>query len=355
MTRSKDTNQSNGKQSVTIKTIASEMGVSFSTVSKALNDNPAIKESTRQAIQQKASELGYTPNSLAKSLRNSESHTIAVILNDIENPVLTHIFKSISDEMAKYEYTTLILDSYFDIKQEKKNLEVALAQKPAFIIWEPSSIKLENYKMLSSLQDRVVLFGPRFNDYKSHQVSVDYAAGGYDAAMNMLNNGHRDTLVITVPLSVPNSNDFIKGIKRAYAEYKYKISDDRILISTSSTINGGFIQINKLWDFDENRFRIPFTGVMTFDDNMAYGVYKAAKHFNLKVPNDISISGFDDNPLTAFTNPPFDTVHLPREEIAKNCIEIIKSVLINKDNQIHGYYTHPYLVKRGSVCNLFKK
>ena len=80
---------SSGNRPVTIKSIAQELGISFSTVSKALNGNPAIKEDTRRMVVKKAEELGYTPNSLAKGLRGNSTKTIAVIFNDIENPALT--------------------------------------------------------------------------------------------------------------------------------------------------------------------------------------------------------------------------------------------------------------------------
>lgn len=338
---------------VTIKSIAAELGISFSTVAKALNNNPHIKEETRIKVQKKAKEMGYTPNSLAKSLRSNESHTLAVILNDIENPVLTHIFKSISDEMAKYGYTTLILDSYFDIKTERKNITVTLAQKPNFVIWEPASIHLENLDLFATMPSNLVLLGPHFDVVNVHQVSVDYENGGYETAINLLSNGHRDNLVLTTPLTVPNSFDFVKGIKRAYSEFGYTLEEDRILTSVNSSVTGGFVQINKLWDYESKSFTIPFTGIMSFDDNVAFGVYKAAKQFNLSIPEDISISSFDDNPLTAFSSPAFDTVHLPREEIASNCISIIKSVLLQNDQSIHAFYTKPYLVKRESVFNLF--
>ena len=337
---------------VTIKSIAKELGVSFSTVSKALNDNPNIKEETRNAVLSKAKEMGYTPNSLARSLRSNESLTIAVILNDIENPVLTHIFKRISDEMAKFGYTTIIMDSYFDLDTEQKNISVILAQKPDFIIWEPSSTGLENLKYFSAMTDRLILLGPRFPVSGIHQVSVDYRAGGYETAMNMLSCGHRDNLVLTVPLTAPNSSSYVDGIRSAYREFGLELSKDRILTTPYSTVAGGFTQINRLWDMITGKFRIPFSGVMSFDDNMACGVLKAVRQFGLRVPEDVSITGFDDNPLIAFFNPALSTVHLPQEEIAESCLNIIKARLRDNDTEIQGYYIRPHLVKRESVCDL---
>lgn len=341
------------QKSVTIKSIAKVLGISFSTVSKALNNSPLIKEETKKMVLAKAEEMGYTPNSLARGLRNNESHTIAMILNDIENPVLTHIFKCISVEMAKYGYTSMILDSQFNIETERNNILGTLAQKPDFIILEPASTDLANLKLLSSSQFRLILLGPRFNINTFHQVSVDYMQGGYSAAMNMLSAGHRENLVITTPLNVPNSSHFFSGIRKAYNEFGYELPDERVLTTTNPSVLGGFKVINDLWDYSAGKFSIPFTGIMTFDDNVAYGVYQAAKQLSLRIPEDISVSGFDDNPLSAFSSPSLTTVHLPREKIADSCLEIIKSVLLHADHQTHVYCIEPYLVKRNSVCNLF--
>ena len=337
---------------VTIKSIAKELGVSFSTVSKALNDDPCIKEETRKMVHAKAKEMGYTPNSLARSLRSNESLTIAVILNDIENPVLTHIFKRISDEMAKFGYTTIIMDSYFDLDTEKKNINVILAQQPDFVIWEPASTGLENLNLFSAMTNRLILLGPRFPVSGIHQVSVDYEAGGYEAAMNMLSCGHRDNLVLTLPLTVPNSSSYVDGIRCAYREFGLELDDERILTSPDSTVVGGSAQITRLWDMEGRKFQVPFTGVMTFDDNVACGVLKAVRQFGLRVPEDVSISGFDDNPLIAYFDPSLSTVHLPQEEIAESCLNIIKARLIDNDTEIQGYYINPHLVKRKSVINL---
>ena len=341
------------RNSVTIKSIAKELGVSFSTVSKALNNNPVIKEETRQMVMDKAREMGYTPNSLARSLRSNKSLTISVILNDIENPVLTHIFKRTSDEMARYGYTTMIMDSYFSLQSERKNILGTLAQKPDFVILEPASTNLENLKLFSSMYNHLILLGPKFEDVSAHQISVDYGYGGYLAASNMLSHGHRDNIIITTPLSVPNSADFVQGIRRAYKEFCCPLEEDRILETSNSTVNGGFLVLNELWDHETRAFRKPFTGVITFDDNMAYGVYMAAQQFGLKVPDDISVSGFDNNPLTAFSSPSLTTVHLPREKIADSCLAIIRSVLLNDDTQTHVFYIEPYLVQRESVSNRF--
>jgi len=339
---------------ITIKSIAKELNISFSTVSKALNNNPAIKEETRKMVLEKANEMGYTPNSLAKGLRSNSTKTIAIIFNDIENPVLTYIFRNIAIKMADHGYTTMIFDSQFSEKTERANILTVLSRQPDFIILEPISKNSDNLKLVSEMSNQLILQGVHYEAMSANHVHVDYAHGGYLAAREMLSNGHRDCLVITEPLSFPTSEQFVLGIERAYNEYNIPFNRDMVKIAHSSIANG-FQTIQKLWDYEANTFSIPFTGVLTFDDTIAYGVYKAAMQYNLKIPEDISVIGFDDNPLTEFSMPPLTTIHLPKEKMAENHIRILQSVLLEGRTETFFFSSDPVLVSRGSVCNLLEK
>jgi LacI family transcriptional regulator len=329
-------------------------GISFSTVSKALNNNPAIKEGTRKMVLNKANEMGYTPNSLAKGLRSNSTKTIAIIFNDIENPVLTYIFRNISIKMADHGYTTMIFDSQFSEKIERANILTVLSRKPDFIILEPTSMNPNNLKLLSEMSNRLILQGVRYETMNCHHVHVDYAHGGYLAACEMLSNGHRDCLVITEPLSFPTSEQFVLGIERAYNEYEVPFNRDMVK-TTHSSITNSFQTMQKLWDYDTNAFSIPFTGVLTFDDNLAYGVYKAAMQYNFKIPEDISVIGFDDNPLSAFSMPSLTTIHLPKEKMAENYISILQSALLEGRTETCFFSSDPILIPRDSVCNRKKR
>ena len=340
---------------VTIKSIAKDLGISFSTVSKALNNNPLVKEETRRLVLDTAKEMGYTPNSLAKGLRSNSTKTIAVIFNDIENPALTYIFRNISIEMANHGYTTMIFDSQFSEKQELANILTVLSRQPDFVILEPTTTNPKNLNLLSGITQLLILQGGRYESVICHHVDVDYAQGGYMAACEMLSKGHRDCLVITTPLTIPISSQFVIGIKRAFEEYGVPFHDNMIKDTCNSSIMGGFQIMNELWDHELGCFSVPFTGVLTFDDTLAHGVYKAASQFGLRVPEDISVIGFDDNPLSAFSMPPLTTIHLPREKMAESCISILNAVLLENRTDTCVFSLEPYLVKRSSVYNLYKK
>ncbi|MCA6222977.1 LacI family DNA-binding transcriptional regulator [Photorhabdus antumapuensis] len=344
----------NANKPVTIKSIAKELNISFSTVSKALNNDPAIKEKTRRLVLNKANEMGYMPNSLAKGLRSHSTKTVAVIFSDIENPVLAYIFCKILTQMAEHGYTTMIFDSQFNENTERANILTVMSRQVDFIILEPTSMNTDNLRLLSKMPNRITLQGVHYETMNCHHVHVDYAHGGYLAAREMLSNGHRNCLIITESLSFPTSKEFVLGIERAYSEYGIPFNRDMVK-TTHSSITNGFQVIQELWDHDKNTFSLPITGVLTFDDILAYGVYKAAMQYNFRIPDDISVIGFDDNPISAFSMPPLTTIHLPKDKMAENHINILQSTLLNGRTETRFFSTAPTLVARGSVRNLLDK
>ncbi|WP_297199258.1 LacI family DNA-binding transcriptional regulator [uncultured Pluralibacter sp.] len=343
--------KSSESKKVTIKSIAEALNISFSTVSKALNNNPVIKSDTRQLVIDKAQEMGYTPNSLAKGLRGSSTKTIAIIFNDIENPVLTYVFRDISIRMGEHGYTTMIFDSQFNEQTERANILTVLSRVPDFIILEPATFNSPNLDLLQNMADRVIIQGARSPHLNSHHVHVDYTNGGYMAAVELLSKGHKECLVISESLDFPTSHEFVRGVEKAFADYNLTLRPEQI-VSSHSSIANGFRIMQQLWDSEAQRWAFPLTGVLTFDDNFAFGVYKAAAHFNLKIPDDLSVIGFDDNPLSAFSMPPLTTVHLPKEKMAEYHLSIINTILLKKRREICIYSTDPVLIPRGSVKNL---
>lgn len=342
-----------GGKSVTIKSIAKELNISFSTVSKALNNNPLIKAETRQLVLNKAQEMGYTPNSLARGLRSNSTKTIAIIFNDIENPVLTYVFRHIAIEMAAYGFTTMIFDSQFSEKTERNNILTVLSRMPDFVIIEPTSVNAANLDLLAGIANKLIIQGMKFDNVGCHHVHVDYAVGGYLAACELLSKGHRDCLVITEKLSFPTSLQFVNGIKKAFSEYNIEF-DERRIITEHSSIESGFRIMQGFRDNSNNTWSIPLTGVMTFDDNLAFGVYKSVRQNRLTIPDDLSIVGFDDNPLSSFSWPPLTTVRLPKEKMAEYHLSILNAVLLQGRPEICIYSAEPVLIRRGSVKDLLK-
>lgn len=336
------------EKKVTVKTIAEDMGISFATVSKALNNSSLVKEETRLAVLKRAHEMGYSPNMMAKGLRSKTTKTIGAIFNDIENVVWVHIFKEISIEMAKFGYTTLIGDGQFSDSVESAAIQSFLSRLPDFIILSPATASTVNLSLLSKMMNRVIILGRRIPGIDCHYIDVNYEIGGYWSACELLKNGHRELLILAGDFALPISGQYVQGIRRAYAEYGVPFEEAR-LIGEHTSIQNGCDVIRSMWDATQNSFQIPFTGVLTFCDLMAHGVYKGLKELGKRIPDDISIVGFDDNPLSEFSTPALTTVHLPVTKMTDSCLAILKATLLEQSEDIREYTLEPAFRARESV------
>ncbi len=342
-----------GQRHVTIKMIADEVGVSFATVSKALNDSDLVKLETKQMILDKAQEMGYTPNMLAKGLRGKSTKMIAVIINDTVNSVISHVINDISGKMNEYGYTLLTADPQFNEKNERSIILSILAKQPDFVLYSPATSNKETLALLSGLNDRLIVFGKSdsVGGMPYSTIFVDYEAGGYISASTLLDNGHRDILVLSEPLTFPLSSQFVDGVRRAYAERGVRFSDDSIH-DVYTTVESGYKAIASLWDAEAGAFRVPFTAVITFCDIVAHGVYRAMRLFGKNIPRDVSVIGFDDNPLNEFSDPPLASIKLPGDKIAEYCNTIIRAKLFEKRSDIYHFSITPYIIPRGSIAPL---
>ncbi len=337
------------KSPVTIKTIASEMGLSFSTVAKALNEDPLIKEETRARVQEKAAEMGYFPNVMARSLRNNSTKNIALIFNDIENPSLAHIFGRITKEMGGHGYSTLICDSQYDTAVEAHNISTVLSRKPEAVIISPVTSDPARLRLLKNMADRVIVLGDTLDGFQSNYVHVDYVLGGYISAKEMIENGHTSNMVITEPEYCPTCRQFIQGVEKAYREYGLSLDREMIYYCPPSIENG------RQYVMEQYGKGGSFTGVITLCDALAYGVYKAAAMLGLTIPSDISVIGFDDYALSSFAMPPLTTVCLPTERIAERCAEILNTKLKGDSESTQIFSIEPHLVQRKSILKQYKE
>lgn len=333
---------------VTIKHIAEEMGVSFSTVAKALNNDPVVKEATREKVQKKAVEMGYLPNIIAKGLRSKSTKTVGVILNDIENPTRTHVVKKVSIDLANIGYTTLIFDSQYDLEIERKNVLSALSHMPDAIIISPVSVKSKNLILLKNMYDRTIILGRQITGIPTHYVHMDHRQGGYLSASTMIENGHKNNLILNDPKDAPSGIQFIEGVQNAYAKSGLKLEENRIF-SFFPSIENSCNLILSLFNQEKHLFQIPFSGIIASYDILAFGVYQAAHKLRLKIPGEISIIGYDDNPIARLLDPPLSTIYMPTDEIASKCTEILHKRLILNDPEVKVHVLHPRLIVRESI------
>ena len=314
-----------------IRDIAKMAGVSKATVSRVLNESEAVAEGTKKKILAIIEEVGYLPNYLARSLKIKKTKTIGVIVPDIGNPFYFEVIRGI--------------EKFLD-KKELRYISLLASKKVDGIILAPSSEDSKSLKNLLFWDIPFVIFDLPQVNYSNNAVLIDHSLCSYLATNHLIKNGHKRILIIDAYRHMERYSKFISGYLRALKENNIEF-DDALFQESTPDIKGGYNVIKKVL-----KNKIKFTGVLTICDLASVGVYKAAKKFNIKIPEDISVIGNDDIPLARYLCPPLTTIQQPKFLIGYKSAELLINNIQNKSNNINDFKTivlNVKLIERDSV------
>ena len=331
-------------EKVTIKSIAEELGVSFSTVAKALNDDPRISEHTRNMVKKKAQEMHYVRNYFAQGLRHQESYTVAIILSDIDIPVYAEMITKLSSDLSRLGYTTIVSAPQQGEEAERNCIQSVLSRMPKAIIISPANPASKNVRLLADVYSNTLIFGEPCKDVPANFLSLGHRHAGYLNAKHLLENGRRRNLIMCGPEEYESSQLFYRGVRDAYEEFGLAI--DESLVSwfrPSEAI--GCQRVTEVWTAAPGSV----DGAICFCDTLAFGVYRAAGKLGFSIPEDISVVGYDDNPNNDFTAPPLTSIHQPKDLLTQYCLDFALSCLKNEVGQLKTWRLEPVLASRGSV------
>lgn len=326
----------------TIKDIARIAGVAPSVVSRALNNKYGVKESTRQRIVAIAKELGYYPNSAARSLVTRRTETIGVVMADISEPYYSQTIKGMEYVATQTGYTLLFSNSYENVEQGRVLHKMIAAERVDGLVIMGSNIQEKSFiSMLLERDIPFVLVERNFSDPRVNCIWVDNVKGGYLATRFLIEKGHKRIAHIAGNLYFQVALDRIEGYKRALEEAGIGFSEELIAVGNFLT-EGGYKAMKEL-------LPLGCTAVFAANDAMAYGALQAIAEAGLSVPQDIAIIGFDDLEFSGLTNPPLTTIRQPRYEMGRRSMEILTGILRNRQPGGVKVCFQPELVVRRSV------
>lgn len=304
-------------KATTLKDIAEQTGFTINTVSRALKNKGDISAATIKLIRQKAEELGYIGNVMASSLRSGTTKTIAVIVADVSNPHFSIAVKEIERAARMQDYTTFILNAYEDQDAERKAIQSALSKNVDGIIICPSQGSENNLAFLERTGTPFVLLGRHLNDDAMDYVVSDDEKGGYLATKHLLELGHRDILFLNAHHSISSSRERLAGYKRALSETGVAAKPE--LIREVSHLAGGVK--NEMSDVIKSK--LPYTALFAFNDMMAWeAIYVLNKH-QIRVPDQISVVGFDNIQSRLFVPFPLTSVSNAKGKTSRRAFEIL--------------------------------
>ncbi|MDI1321914.1 MAG: LacI family DNA-binding transcriptional regulator [Algoriphagus sp.] len=298
---------------VTMKEIAKKLGVSVSTISRALQDSPELHPETKRKIVEMAKEMNYQPNLLAQSLRISRTKTLGVIVPEIISHFFGSCVSGIQDTANSRGYNVMICQSNESIEQEKANIKSLVSSQVDGLLISLSR-ETNHYEHLYELYDReipFVLFDRVNEDIPVSKITFNDVGGAYQVTKYLLETGCRRIMYVSGPEDLYISKKRKEGYLRALSEYGLGEEADLIKI-TDLTHEGNVRAAEEIAAMNPRP-----EAVFCMIDPLAVDVLTVWKSMGIKIPEDISLAGFTNNPTSAVVEPPLTTVSQPGYEMGK--------------------------------------
>lgn len=320
--------------SVTIKDIARKAGVSHTTVSRALNGNPAIPEKTALLIRGIAGELGYLPSAAARGLKTRHSGALGVLVSRIDNPYFGEIIQGIEDAIKDTGYSTFIASSYLDPVHEKNIIRAFSEHRVDGVIIGSVPVERKSISLLNTYGIPAVVINNQSSWNQKYAISHDDAYGAQQVTRHLLALGHRKIAYLGNARAPRINDNRLRGFHNEMESAGCAVDEQLILAQPGGEIENGVAGMTNLRNNDRD-----FTAVFCFNDLLAIGALSVLQQNGIKIPGDVSVVGFDNIPYSAYTNPSLTTFDQPKRSIGAEAASMLLD-LINTSHET-GNHSQP--------------
>ncbi len=327
---------------VSIKDVAKAAGVSHSTVSRALADNPLIAAETRKRIHRVARRMGYVPDAIARGLVTRRTQVIGVIVTTIEDPFVAEVVRGIEQVAGDNGYRVLLGTSHNDPTREMNQVKAIRESRVDGVIVAASRVGALYQAHLKEIGVPIVLINNqnRQKSHRIHSIAIDDAQGGQLATQHLIEQGHRVIAYLGGPPDHAANRDRLTGYQRALAAAKLPF-DPALVQSGTGRVDGGAAVVQFL-----SHTPTP-TAIFCYNDMTAIGALRTLKERGVRVPDDLSLIGYDDIPFAAYVDPPLTTIHQPKDEMGRLAMQMLLDLLAGK--KVGNVSVPGRLVVRGST------
>jgi len=305
-------------QRTTIKDIAKKLGISPSTVSRALKDHPDISEKTKKLVADLAKELKYHPNTMALNLRNNKSNIIGVVIPQIVHHFFSSVISGIEDFAHSKGYTVIVSQSNETYKREIDNINALVRSGvEGFIISRTKeTTNFDHFEKILSFDIPIVFFDRICPTIKTDKVIVNDEYSAYMAVEHLIINGCKKIVHFKGPDNLEISKKRLTGYLEALREYKIHIN--KSLIMKADTFDEGKKITQDLLDN-----KIQFDGIFAVNDDSAAGAIITLNENNIRIPYDVSIFGFSNNLISEIIKPKLSSVAQPGYEMGFTATKLL--------------------------------
>ena len=309
-------------EAVTIKDIAKALGLSTSTVSRALRDSYEISPETKKLVLEYSEKINYRPNPIALSLKEKRSRSIGIIVCEIANSFFSQIINGIESIAYDKGYNVIISQSHESYHREVINVQYLASRSIDGLLVSVSS-ETQDLEHLKNLHDRgfpIVFFDRIVDEMQTHKVIVDNFKGSYDATEHLIKNGYKNIAVLA-------GSQYLSITKERLGGYKKAMEDNKLVYDEANIqhcLHGGMI-----YDEVENglnellKLKNKPDAILASADKLTTNCLRYFKKRKIKVPDDIALIGFSNLDLTDLLSPSLSVVRQPAYEMGQVCTELL--------------------------------
>ncbi|WP_179009001.1 LacI family DNA-binding transcriptional regulator [Winogradskyella forsetii] len=334
------------KKKTTIYDIAKKVNLTAATVSRALNNNPKISETTRKLVQEMALEMNYEQNTLAKALKSGKSFNVGVIVPRMDSNFFASVIRGIEEELYPKGYHVIVCQTHDQEKLETGNIMSLINAQVDGILMSISNSKTKNQIFNSLSQKRVplIFFDRKRNISGVSSVTIDDYNGAYQATKHLIEQGCKRIAHLSNNRALEIFKNRYLGYKQALLDHGLEF-DESLVIETISKVDEGRKVLKQLLTMDS-----PPDAIFSASDFTALGAIQEIKAQGLKIPEDISVVGFSNEPFTRFMELSISSVDQSPIEMGRIAAKVfLDEVDVNiKTKKQQQIVLHPELIVRKS-------
>ncbi len=350
--------QVNNMNYATIKDVAKKANTSYATVSRVLNNvqypvSKGLKKRVLDAVQ----ELNYTPNYIARSIKEKKTSDIGIVVPNITNPFYSNYIAGVEEVLMEHNYNIFVCNSRRNPEKEEKILQSLMMKRVRGIILSSSSRSTKTLKQIKDMGVILVLIDQFIEGLSCTNVMYDYHKIGYLATKHLIELGHKKIAYVTSPIDRFSRKKIFDGYKHALKTNDIKYD--------SSLVSAAWVekeQMNEVFEYT-NGYRLTkdlikkgrkFTALFACNDMTAIGALQAIKDMELSVPGDVSVMGCDNLLSCCFISPKLSTVDVPASEVSRIAAKLLLEKIKGESKET-SIVLQPSLVLRESTCEAMQE
>ncbi|MEL7290888.1 MAG: substrate-binding domain-containing protein [Pseudomonadota bacterium] len=327
----------------TIKDVAKEAGVSIATVSRVINKSPKASKASIASVTQAMAKLGYRPNAAAKALVSQSSNTVGVLVGDVSDPFFGSMVKAVDNVAHEHGKHILIGNGYHSAEEERKAIELLINNRCDALVIHAKGLSDQELIGYAKEVKGLVFINRYIPEMAERCIALDNHKGAYLATEYLIRHGHRKIACVASSHQIEDSEQRIQGYLAALKDNNIALPSSYIEYGEPNNDGGESAMTNLLTK------SLEISGVVAYNDYMAAGALSVLDENGIKVPDQISMLGFDDGLIARYISPRLTTIRYPIAMMAERAARLALNLAKDQQGNEEALMFTPTLVRRNSV------